>query len=70
MKPDDKQQPIAHLRMDEDGATVFHTLESHLKETAQRAAEFAEPFGGKDWAYLAGLWHDLGSKDTGRNIQL
>ena len=24
------------------------------------AAEFARPFGGGEWAYLAGLWHDLG----------
>lgn len=24
------------------------------------AAEFARPFGGEQWAYLVGLWHDLG----------
>ncbi len=24
------------------------------------AAEFARVFGGEGWAYLAGLWHDVG----------
>ena len=22
--------------------------------------ELARPFGGAEWAYLAGMWHDLG----------
>ena len=35
----------------------WHRLEDHLKRTAELAAEFAKPFGGQDWAYLAGLWH-------------
>jgi len=35
-------------------------LEDHLKCTAELAAKFAKPFGAEDWAYLAGLWHDLG----------
>ncbi len=38
----------------------FHDLASHLKEVAKSAAENAAPFGGHHWAYLAGLWHDLG----------
>ena len=38
----------------------FHDLPSHLKEVAKNAAENALPFGGHHWAYLAGLWHDLG----------
>jgi CRISPR-associated endonuclease/helicase Cas3 len=35
-------------------------LLAHLVAVAERAREFAEPFGGGEWAYLAGLWHDLG----------
>ena len=35
--------------------------EEHLKETAEKAAQFAAEFGSGDWAYLAGLWHDLGA---------
>ena len=38
----------------------WQPLEQHLKNVAERAAEFARPFGGDQWAYLAGLWHDLG----------
>jgi len=35
-------------------------LEKHLQNVAEMAAEFARPFGGEQWACLAGLWHDLG----------
>lgn len=38
----------------------WHDLREHLKAVAQLARGFAEPFGAGDWAYLAGLWHDLG----------
>ncbi len=38
----------------------WQPLEDHLKNVAERARKFAEPFKGGDWAYLAGLWHDLG----------
>ncbi len=38
----------------------WQPLEEHLKNVANLAAEFAEPFGGEEWAYLVGLWHDLG----------
>ncbi|MBN2103952.1 CRISPR-associated helicase Cas3' [bacterium] len=38
----------------------WQPLEEHLKNVAELAAEFARPFGGQEWAYLAGLWHDLG----------
>ncbi|MBW2107875.1 MAG: CRISPR-associated helicase Cas3' [Deltaproteobacteria bacterium] len=38
----------------------WQPLEEHLKKVAKLAAEFARPFGGDEWAYLAGLWHDLG----------
>jgi len=37
-----------------------HRLVDHLRSVADLAAEFADPFGGREWAWLAGLWHDLG----------
>lgn len=37
-----------------------HPLVTHLREVAEKAAGFAKSFGSQDWAYLAGLWHDLG----------
>lgn len=38
----------------------WHVLEEHLVETAKLAETFASSFNNGDWAYLAGLWHDLG----------
>jgi len=38
----------------------WQPLEEHLHNVAKLAAEFARPFGGEEWAKLAGLWHDLG----------
>ena len=38
----------------------WQKLEDHLKGVSELAAKFARPFGGEEWAYLAGLWHDLG----------
>jgi CRISPR-associated endonuclease/helicase Cas3 len=42
----------------------WQLLEEHLRNVAGMARRFAEPFGGGDWAYLAGLWHDLGKYST------
>lgn len=38
----------------------WQPLDEHLKNVAEKAAEFAALFGGDEWARLAGLWHDLG----------
>ncbi|MGD9578749.1 MAG: CRISPR-associated helicase Cas3' [Syntrophorhabdus sp.] len=38
----------------------WQPLEEHLKNVAEMARGFAEDFGAGEWAYLAGLWHDLG----------
>ncbi len=38
----------------------WHRLEQHLRDTAKKAREFAAPWGAGDWAYWAGMWHDLG----------
>lgn len=40
--------------------TEWQPLDEHLKNVAELAAKFAEPFGAQDWARLAVLWHDLG----------
>ncbi len=37
----------------------WHRLEDHLKKVAETARRFADDFGAGDWAYMAGLWHDL-----------
>lgn len=51
---------IAHARQDRNGEWILHSLEEHCQSVARLAADFARPFGGEDWAYLAGLLHDLG----------
>jgi len=38
----------------------WHPLAVHLRNVAQMAAGFAAKFSASSWAYLAGLWHDLG----------
>lgn len=38
----------------------WEPLRDHLKDVAERAAGFAEPFGAAEEARLAGLLHDLG----------
>jgi CRISPR-associated endonuclease/helicase Cas3 len=38
----------------------WHDLADHLTAVAEMARSFAEPFGGGETAYWAGLWHDLG----------
>lgn len=55
----DEREFYAHSRADRP-ITEWHKLEDHLRATAELARKFAGPFGAGDWAYLAGLWHDLG----------
>lgn len=38
----------------------WQPLEVHLRNVAEKAAEFAGVFRLADWGYTAGLWHDLG----------
>ncbi|MCL6473334.1 MAG: CRISPR-associated helicase Cas3' [Firmicutes bacterium] len=42
----------------------WHLLEDHLRATANLARQFADEFGSGQWAYVAGLWHDLGKYST------
>src|SRR5579871_4592570 len=38
----------------------WHDLSAHLTAVANMAKAFAEPFGGGEAGFQAGLWHDLG----------
>ncbi len=53
---------IAHAKENSSAEKGFdiHLLEDHLRKVAKKAQEFAKEFGAGDWAYPAGLWHDLG----------
>jgi len=54
-------RPIAHAAQGSDGTwREPHDLDDHLRAVAALAAGYARRFGADDWAYLAGLWHDLG----------
>ncbi|MBK1620230.1 CRISPR-associated endonuclease Cas3'' [Lamprobacter modestohalophilus] len=55
-----KEPPLAHVRLGTDGCWYRHSLVEHLQAVAQRSGHFASGFGGRDWAALAGQWHDLG----------
>ncbi|MBN1227407.1 MAG: CRISPR-associated helicase Cas3' [Deltaproteobacteria bacterium] len=38
----------------------WQELEIHLKNVAELAQSFAQPFGAGNWAYVAGILHDIG----------
>ena len=46
-----------------------HFLADHLRAVAVLAGKFSQPFDAAEltqrWAYLAGLWHDLGKYRPG-----
>ena len=46
-------------------------IKEHLEGTAERAGEFAEKFGKKEWGYCCGMLHDIGkySEEFQRKIQ-
>lgn len=54
-------QPIAHAAKDKNNVwREPYGLDAHLRAVASLAAQNAHRFNSADWAYLAGLWHDLG----------
>lgn len=55
-----QETPVAHLRMDNAGQWLEHKLTDHLSGVATIAAGFASEFGNADWAFTAGMLHDLG----------
>jgi CRISPR-associated endonuclease/helicase Cas3 len=59
-----RPDPWAHTRQTDKGIES-HGLVEHLLEVARLAAGHAAPFGGQEWARLAGRWHDLGKYRPG-----
>ena len=57
-------QFFAHTATQADGSPApldqWEPLDAHLREVSETAGSFAEAFGGREWATIAGLWHDLG----------
>ncbi len=49
-----------HAHSNDGPPSGWQPLEEHLQNVSEKAAKFAVPFGGQEWARLAGLWHDLG----------
>jgi len=54
-------EPLAHTGPNGEA----HLLHEHLQEVARLAKEFAAPLNSGNWAYIAGLWHDLGKYRPG-----
>lgn len=54
------RNPVAHLIQDDTGKWLEHNLQDHLVGVATIAAGFASEFGNADWAFTAGMLHDLG----------
>lgn len=48
----------------------WQPLDAHLKNVAEKAAKFAKPFGGEEWAYIAGLWHKQLIENTEQHYKL
>ena len=48
------------------------SVKEHLEGTAERAGEFAEKFGKREWGYCCGMLHDIGkySKEFQRKRSL
>ncbi|MBT3047414.1 MAG: CRISPR-associated endonuclease Cas3'' [Candidatus Thiodiazotropha sp. (ex Clathrolucina costata)] len=55
---------VAHIRLNELGEPIHHKLDDHLRETAIKAKNFADRFNSGDWAYIAGMLHDIGKFQT------
>ncbi len=50
----------------------WEPLKEHISCVAKRAGEYADPFGAKQEAIIAGLWHDVGKGEPAfqRKLQL
>jgi CRISPR-associated endonuclease/helicase Cas3 len=56
----DRLTRTAAAHINPNNNTDIHLLDDHLECVAKKASEFAKSFGCEDWAYIAGMWHDLG----------
>ena len=65
-RKDNKMKYIAH----KDGERV-QSVKAHLEGTAERAGDFAEKFGKREWGYCCGMLHDIGkyAKEFQKKIQ-
>lgn len=72
MNDQHENRVLAHVRQDSAGGWHEHLLDEHLRGVARIAADFAADFDSRDWASIAGLWHDLGkySSEFQRYIKL
>lgn len=61
----DRSIAVAHVRQGEDHRWESHGLAAHLRAVSTHAGDFAAPFAPREWAELAGLWHDLGKYRPG-----
>lgn len=53
--------PIAYAHSKENaGPELWHRLDRHLCDVAERARRYAEPWDAGDLTFVAGLWHDIG----------
>ena len=52
-------KPVAHTPT-QDLPDLWHDLENHLNDVAERARTYAEKIGAGELGYYTGLWHDLG----------
>lgn len=53
----------AHVR-NEGGRWLTQSVDDHCFGVALLAKQMAEPFHAESWAYLCGLWHDIGKYST------
>ena len=60
---ENNQQRYAHS-LPNTPCDKWQPLDRHLADTAERASEFAKPFGSADWAHHAAWLHDLGKADA------
>ncbi len=51
---------LARIVEDPSGGWRLQTLDDHLHGVAKLAGDFGAAFGSREWAALAGLYHDLG----------
>lgn len=59
-KTESTSEFYAHSVENNPDKSKWHLLKDHLTETGELASNFADGWDAKDWAYLAGLLHDVG----------
>ena len=57
-----RQHFYAHTPPTSDAA--WDDLPHHLRSVATQSSELARAFGGEEYGFLLGLWHDLGKFTT------